>query len=246
MCFLQLASCDFVAVMQKPVGLQKLADEILSWKDTALLKDILGVEKFLKTAKASGLSISMWKTDKQKFSPPAMGSGNLGRGGVVALANMMQQSSCTTLFQGRGKRLQTWMSSAAGFLLFSKCFWRCCSWTFRASPDPRMPWKQRVMQYFRHLLLRTKGINDERIQVCGWRWRWLHGVFVQFPCLSCCSTHGTGGCHDPLKDYRPHQIILRSSIGFLNIYCLSKLVVSRCCVTFHFHWNLACMIQGLC
>lgn len=39
-------------------------------------------------------------------------------------------------------QLQTWMSSAAGFLLFSKCFWRCCSWTFNASPEPRMPCKE--------------------------------------------------------------------------------------------------------
>ena len=38
---------------------------------------------------------------------------------------------------------QTWMSSAAGFLLFSKCFWRCCSCTLSASPDPRMPWRER-------------------------------------------------------------------------------------------------------
>lgn len=185
MCCQQLVFCDFVAVMQKPVGLQKLADEILSSKDTVLLEDILGVKRFLQTARAS-----VWKTDTNKFSPPAMGSENLGRGGVVAPANMMQQSSCTTLFQGRGKMLQTWMSSAAGFLLFSKCFWRCCSWTFSASPDPKMPWKDKVMQDFRHFLLRTEGINCKRMQDCGWRW--LHGMFVPSPCLSCCSTHGTG------------------------------------------------------
>lgn len=36
----------------------------------------------------------------------------------------------------------TWMRLAAGFLLFSKCFCRCCSWTFRAKPEPRMPYKK--------------------------------------------------------------------------------------------------------
>lgn len=36
--------------------------------------------------------------------------------------------------------VSTWMRLAAGFLLFSKCFCRCCSCTFRANPDPRMPW----------------------------------------------------------------------------------------------------------
>lgn len=35
------------------------------------------------------------------------------------------------------------MSSAAGFLLFSKCFCRCCSCTLSASPDPRMPWREK-------------------------------------------------------------------------------------------------------
>lgn len=59
MCFQQLVFSDFVAVMQKPVGLQKLADEILSLKDTVFLKDFLGVERFLKTARASGLSSSV-------------------------------------------------------------------------------------------------------------------------------------------------------------------------------------------
>lgn len=33
----------------------------------------------------------------------------------------------------------TWMRLAAGFLLFSKCFCRCCSCTLRAKPDPRIP-----------------------------------------------------------------------------------------------------------
>lgn len=35
--------------------------------------------------------------------------------------------------------VSTWMRLAAGFLLFSKCFCRCCSCTFRANPDPSMP-----------------------------------------------------------------------------------------------------------
>lgn len=33
----------------------------------------------------------------------------------------------------------TWMRPAAGLRLFSKCFCLCCSWTFRAKPEPRMP-----------------------------------------------------------------------------------------------------------
>ena len=32
-----------------------------------------------------------------------------------------------------------WMRLAAGFLLFSKCFCRCCSCTLRANPEPSMP-----------------------------------------------------------------------------------------------------------
>lgn len=36
----------------------------------------------------------------------------------------------------------TCMRLAAGVLLFSKCFCRCCSCTFRAKPDPRMPLKK--------------------------------------------------------------------------------------------------------
>lgn len=35
----------------------------------------------------------------------------------------------------------TWIRPAAGFRLFSKCFCRCCSCTFRAKPDPKMPCK---------------------------------------------------------------------------------------------------------
>lgn len=35
----------------------------------------------------------------------------------------------------------TWMRLAAGLRLFSKCFCLCCSWTLRAKPEPRMPYK---------------------------------------------------------------------------------------------------------
>ena len=37
--------------MHKLVGFQKLADETLSSEDTVLLKDILGIERFLKNYK---------------------------------------------------------------------------------------------------------------------------------------------------------------------------------------------------
>lgn len=40
--------------------------------------------------------------------------------------------------------VSTWMRLAAGFLLFSKCFCRCCSCTFSANPDPRMPWNTHI------------------------------------------------------------------------------------------------------
>lgn len=36
----------------------------------------------------------------------------------------------------------TWMSPAAGWRRFSKCFCLCCSWTFRAKPEPRIPCSQ--------------------------------------------------------------------------------------------------------
>lgn len=187
-----------------------------------------GSWNFLKTARVSVLSSSVWKPGKHKFSPPAMGSENLGRGGVVALVSMMQQSSCTTLCQGRGKWLQTWMSSAAGFLLFSKCFWRCCSWTFSASPDPKMPWKDRVMQDFRHFLLRKKGINEERMQVCGRRW--LHGIFVPFLLLHSCDRRLSW----PFKDHRPHQVVLNRLLelpfqaGGVQVLCYSPFPLKLC------------------
>lgn len=47
--------------------------------------------------------------------------------------------------KGRGGTRQprlTWIRLAAGVLLFSKCFCRCCSCTLRAKPEPRMPWGQ--------------------------------------------------------------------------------------------------------
>lgn len=40
--------------------------------------------------------------------------------------------------------VSTWMRLAAGFLLFSKCFCRCCSCTFRAKPEPRMPYVEKT------------------------------------------------------------------------------------------------------
>lgn len=50
----------------------------------------------------------------------------------------------------------TCMRLAAGFLLFSKCFCLCCSWTFRAKPEPRIPYTHIHPQKEnkRHLLLR--------------------------------------------------------------------------------------------
>lgn len=33
----------------------------------------------------------------------------------------------------------TWIRPAAGLRRFSKCFCLCCSWTFRAKPEPRIP-----------------------------------------------------------------------------------------------------------
>lgn len=189
-----------------------------------------------KTARITGLSSSMWKNwllYKHSFSPPAMGNENLGGGEAVALVSMIQQSSYTTLFQGGDKWLQTWMSSAAGFLLFSKCFWRCCSWTFSASPEPKMPWKHRVMQDFRHFVPRETGLIMRGNRSVGGDEYGCVGPLCSTACLSHCSAHRTRVCHDLLKGHRPHQTILRSSTGFLNAYCFSKLDVSRWCITFH-------------
>lgn len=46
---------------------------------------------------------------------------------------------CTLNHLWFGDFIFTWIRLAAGFLLFSKCFWRCCSCTFNANPEPRMP-----------------------------------------------------------------------------------------------------------
>lgn len=45
---------------------------------------------------------------------------------------------------GVAKWVFTCMRLAAGVLLFSKCFCLCCSWTFRAKPEPRMPLRKRT------------------------------------------------------------------------------------------------------
>lgn len=76
-----------MALTEKLVVFQKLADECLSSKDTFFLKDILAVEDSSKTARTTGLSNSMQKTKQNKklllyryFSTPAMGNENLGGG----------------------------------------------------------------------------------------------------------------------------------------------------------------------
>lgn len=73
------------------------------------------------------------KKDKQNFSPPAMGSENLGRGGgMVALANVMQQSSCTALFQGRGKGCKPEWAQLLAFFFSQNVF-------DDAAPGPSVP-----------------------------------------------------------------------------------------------------------
>lgn len=54
----------------------------------------------------------------------------------------------------------TWIKLAAGFRRFSKCFCLCCSWTFRAKPEPRIPWESVCGEWglFKEL---TKG-NDSK------------------------------------------------------------------------------------
>ncbi len=54
-----------------------------------------------------------------------------------------------TVYLGRwDEACCTWIRPAAGFLRFSKCFCRCCSWTFKANPEPRIPcgvWKETLL-----------------------------------------------------------------------------------------------------
>jgi len=50
----------------------------------------------------------------------------------------------------------TWMRLAAGFLLFSKCFCRCCSCTFSAKPDPRMPYVHKIHKGTMEILQNNK------------------------------------------------------------------------------------------
>lgn len=61
-----------------------------------------------------------------------MGSENLGRGGVVALANMMQQSPCTTLVQGRGKDCKPEWAQLLAFFFSQNVF-------DDAAPGPSVP-----------------------------------------------------------------------------------------------------------
>lgn len=68
-------------------------------------------------------------------------------------------------------RTYTWMRPAAGLRLFSKCFCLCCSWTFRAKPEPRMPCTnseqhRELMKWlltFTDLQTRSWNCNSKRI-----------------------------------------------------------------------------------
>ena len=42
----------------------------------------------------------------------------------------------------------TWISPAAGLRRFSKCFCRCCSWTFKAKPEPKIPFERERVLHF--------------------------------------------------------------------------------------------------
>lgn len=55
----------------------------------------------------------------------------------------------------------TWIRPAAGFRLFSKCFCRCCSCTFRANPEPKMPWGTE------HQIATSRGIVKVPLKNCG-------------------------------------------------------------------------------
>lgn len=45
--------------------------------------------------------------------------------------------------RGRGGGAATWMSEAAAGICLLKCFCLCFCWTFRAKPEPRIPWEDR-------------------------------------------------------------------------------------------------------
>lgn len=101
-------------------------------------------------------------------------------------------------------------------------------------PDlsPKYP-ESRVMQDCRQFLLRKNGLVMRGNRSVGGGGDGYMEPLLGTACISCCSTYETQGCHDPLKDHRPHQTILRSSTGLFNVYCLSKMEVSRWCITFH-------------
>lgn len=65
----------------------------------------------------------------------------------------MKKVKCVCLCACVCECVCTWMRLAAGFLLFSKCFCRCCSWTLRAKPEPKMPYKKDT-----HTCVRTQKI----------------------------------------------------------------------------------------
>lgn len=82
-------------------------------------------------------------------------------------------------FKMTTERIQTCISSAAGFLLFSKCFCRCCSWTLRASPEPRMPWKQWWSQTSGIISLKTQERQRTRGQLS---WNACRGQLTRCGC----------------------------------------------------------------
>lgn len=68
----------------------------------------------------------------------------------------------------------TWMRLAAGFLLFSKCFWRCCSCTFNAKPEPRMPWNK-IQKW--HSKISKALLNNTNIKKSlKWDWEKTNGM----------------------------------------------------------------------
>lgn len=59
--------------------------------------------------------------------------------------------------RGHGGGAATWMSEAAAGICLLKCFCLCFCWTFRAKPEPRIPWKDRRQAHALQMRERAAG-----------------------------------------------------------------------------------------
>lgn len=101
----------------------------------------------------------------------------------------------------------TWIRLAAGFRRFSKCFCLCCSWTFRAKPEPRIPWESvcgrwRLLNQLIKRLKEMTGMQKKNVRgtTSFWKMRAYLKRLLEFFLRDCCElTAGRAKKATPIK-----------------------------------------------